>query len=215
MAAPGTITALQLARLSGLTERHLRDLAAEGVFPKPVNGLFQLVPTIQGLLRYYREREQKRDVQDCYDSIAACASATGIPTTAIKHAKRSGCGAFRGSRVYLAPLIRWLFETPDRSPLNYEQERAQHVVLQNAKLKVEIRKLKRELIPVEEVSHLGAELGSAIRTVLTRLHRVAPSLTGHPVDVIEARLKDEEDEVLKQLHTLNERIKDWQTPGMG
>jgi hypothetical protein len=50
MAEPGTITAPPLARLSGLTERHLRDLAAEGVFPTPVNGFFQLVPTIQGLL---------------------------------------------------------------------------------------------------------------------------------------------------------------------
>ena len=211
MAEAGTITAPQLARLSGLTERHLRDLAAEGVFPKPVNGVFQLVPTIQGLLRYYREREHSRAVQDCYDSIGACAAGTGIPTTAIKHAKRSGCAAFRGSRVYLAPLLRWLFETPDRSPVNYEQERAQHVVLQNAKLKVEIRRLKRELIPAEEVAHLGSELGSAIRTVVARLHRCAPSLTGHPVEVIETRLKDEEDEVLKQLHLVDERMKQWQS----
>ena len=41
--------------------------------------------------------------------------------------------------------------------------------------------------------------------------RVAPSLVGHPVDVIETRLKEEEDEVLKQLHTLNERMDQWET----
>ena len=94
--------------------------------------------------------------------------------------------------------------------MNYEQEKAQHVVLQNAKLKVQLRELKRQLIPVDEVSHLGAELGSAIRKVLTRLHRIAPSLVGHPVEVVEARLKEEEDEVLKQLHTIDERLGEWQ-----
>ena len=70
--------------------------------------------------------------------------------------------------------------------------------------------MKRELIPVDEISHLGSELGSAIRTVVSRLHRAAPSLVGHPVDVIETRLKEEEDEVLQQLHTLSERVDQWQ-----
>ena len=213
MADPGTIDTAQLIRLSGLTDRRLRELAREGWLPAPDNGRYQLVAAIQGLLRYYRERDEKRTVQESYDSITSCAAATGIPSTSIKHAKRSGCGAFRGSRVYLAPLIRWLFETPNRSPVNYEQEKAQHVVLQNAKLKVQLRELKRQLIPVEEVSHLGAELGSAIRKVLTRLHRIAPSLVGHPVEVVEARLKEEEDEVLKQLHTIDERIRAWQASG--
>jgi len=211
VADSGTISAAQMAKLSGLTDRRLRELAAEGWFPKVKDGHFELVPTIQGLLRYYRERDQQRILMDSYDSIASCASGTGIPVTAIKQAKRSGCSAFRGSRVYLAPLIRWIFEQADRAPINYDQERAQNVVLQNAKLKVEIRHLKRELIPVEEINHLGSELGSAIRAVLSRLHRVAPSLVGYPVDVIETRLKEEEDEVLKQLHTLNERMDKWET----
>lgn len=210
MAESNTIAGPQMAKLSGLTERRLRELASEGCFPKPAEGQYQLVPTIQGLLRYYREKEQQRILMDSYDSIAACASGTGIPTTTIKQAKRAGCSAFRGSRVYLAPLLRWIFEQADKAPLNYDQERAQNVVLQNAKLKVEIRHLKRELIPVEEVSHLGSELGSAIRTVVSRLHRTAPSLVGHPVEVVETRLKEEEDEILKQLHTLGERTAQWQ-----
>ena len=210
MAEANTIAAAQMAKLSGLTERHLRDLAAEGIFPKPVNGVFQLVPTIQGLMRYYRERDQQRIIQDTYDSLGSCAAGTGIPVTMIKQAKRAGCSAFRGSRVYLAPLLRWIFDQAGKVPLNYDQERAQNVVLQNAKLKVEIRHLKRELIPAEEISHLGSELGSAIRTVVSRLHRAAPALVGHPVEVIETRLKEEEDEVLKQLHTLGERMEQWQ-----
>lgn len=171
------------------------------------------MPAIQGLLRYYREREASRILQDSYDSLGACASATGIPVTLLKQAKRQGCAGFRGGRVYLAPVIRWAFGTAEGSTINYEQERAQHVVLQNAKLQVEIRELKRQLIPIEEVTHLGAELGSAIRKVVTRLHRVAPSLEGHPTAVIEARLKEEEDDILKQLHTLDERLAAWQQAG--
>ena len=151
-------------------------------------------------------------LQDRYDSIGACAAATGIPLTTLKHAKRQGCLAFRGSRVYLVPLLRWMFESPERSPVNYDQERAQHVVLQNAKLKVELRKMRREVIPVEEVPRVGAELGAAIRKVVTRLHRMAPSLVGHPVDVIETRLKEEEDEILKQLHLLHEHLSRWEEP---
>ncbi|CAG0995231.1 hypothetical protein ARNL5_03564 [Anaerolineae bacterium] len=204
------ILVAQLTRLSGLSDRRLRELAAEGWFPRPVGGAYQLVPTIQGLLRYYREREGSRIMQDAYDSLGACAAATGIPLGTLKYAKRQGCSAFRGSRVYLAPFLRWLFASPERSRVNYDRERAQHVVLQNAKLKVELGQLKRELIPAEEVTHLGAELGSAIRKVLTRLHRVAPSLEGQPVPVIEERLKEEEDEILKQLHTLDERLSAWQ-----
>jgi hypothetical protein len=212
MAEPGTITTAQLARLSGLTDRRLRELSAEGWLPKPVDGTCQLVPAIQGLLRYYREREQQRTVQEAYDSIGACSAATRIPVTTLKHAKRQGCEAFRGSRVYLAPFLAWFFETPERSQVNYDQERAQHVVLQNAMLKVELRKLRREVILVEEVRRVGAELGAAIRKVVSRLHRVAPSIVGLPVEVVETRLKEEEDEILKQLHLLHEHLSRWEEP---
>ncbi|XOV73818.1 MAG: hypothetical protein ACFHW5_11750 [Verrucomicrobiota bacterium] len=209
MADAGAISTTQLAKLSGLSDRRLRELASEGWFPKSSDGQYQLVSTIQGLLRYYREREQSRIILDSYDSMGSCSAATGIPITTIKQAKRQGCSGFRGSRVYLAPLLRWLFEDTDGSQVNYDHERAQHVVLQNAKLKVELRQLKKELLPVEEVKHLGAELGAAIRKVISRLHRSAPSLEGQDIDVIESRLKEEEDEILKQLHTLDERFKSW------
>ena len=53
-------------------------------------------------------------------------------------------------------------------------------------------------------------MGAAIRKVVTRVHRTAPSLEGQPVPVIEARLKEEEHDILKQLHTLDERLGAWQ-----
>ena len=212
MPEPGTIDAPQLTRLSGLGERRLRELVEEGWLPAPERGRYPLVPAIQGLLRYYRERDEKRQLQDCYDSIGSCASATGIPLTTIKHAKRKGCAAFRGSRVYVAALLKWIFDSPERSTANYDTERAQHVSLQNAKLKVELRRLRREVISVDEVRRVGAELGTAIRKVICRLHRIAPSVVGHPVEVVESRLKEEEDEILKQLHLLQEHLSRWEEP---
>ena len=46
--------------------------------------------------------------------------------------------------------------------------------------------------------------------MITRLHRTAPSLEGQGVSVIESRLKEEEDDILNQLHTLDERLSAWQ-----
>jgi len=204
------IDASQLSQLSGLTERRLRQLATEGWLPPPARSVYPLVGAIQGLLRFYRERDERRDVQDVYDSIASCAGATSIPVTAMKHAKRNGCKAFRGSRVYLAPLLRWLHSPANGSSVNYDQERAQHVLLQNAKLKVQLRRQKGELIPAEEVRHLGFELGSAIRKVVTRLHRLAPSLEGQSAQMIEGRLKEEEDGILVQLNLIDEQVTQWE-----
>ena len=51
MADPGTIDTAQLIRLSGLTDRRLRELAREGWLPAPDNGRYQLVAAVQGLIR--------------------------------------------------------------------------------------------------------------------------------------------------------------------
>ena len=69
-----------------------------------------------------------------------------------------------------------------------------------------------EFVPAKGMclSSLGQELGSAIRTVITRLHRLAPSLEGHAVPVIESRLKEAEDEILGQLQVIDERLTQWQ-----
>ena len=97
-----------------------------------------------------------------------------------------------------------------RSAVNYDQERAQHVLLQNAKLKVQLRLQKGELLPKEEACRAGAELGSAIRKVVTRIHRLAPSLEGQSTKVIEERLKEEEDGILMQLNMIDSQIEKWE-----
>ena len=58
---PGTISAASLCDLTGLTDRRHRQLAAEGYFPNPQRGLYQLTPTIKGLFRYYNDQLHKKE----------------------------------------------------------------------------------------------------------------------------------------------------------
>ena len=59
MADAQTISADKLCVLTGLTDRRHRQLADDGYFPLPQKSQYQLVPTIQGLFRFYREHALK------------------------------------------------------------------------------------------------------------------------------------------------------------
>ena len=58
--AENTITADQLSNLTGLTDRRHRQLAKDGFFPPPTNGVYKLAPTIQGMFRYYRDLAKQK-----------------------------------------------------------------------------------------------------------------------------------------------------------
>ncbi len=159
---------------------------------------------------YYREQVENPTVRDVYPSFEACAEATGIPVALLKQAKRQGCPALSGNRVEMGPFLRWWYAKGKEQVADYERERAEQMVLQNTKLRMALRRLKRELVPAEEAHRLDAELGGAIRKVLTRLHRAAPSLDGRTLEVIEARLEEQEQEILAQLQILEDQLADWQ-----
>ena len=199
-----------MARLADLSERHLRRLADDGWFPPPARNQYPLVDAIRGLLRYYREQHDNPTLRDVYPSFESCAAGTGIPLELLKRAKRQGCPALRRNQVQLGPFLRWWYTSGEKATINYDGERAEQMVLQNTKLRLALRRLKRELVPAEDVHRLGAELGGAIRKVLTRLLRAAPSLEGCMADVIEARLREQEEEVLAQLQILEDRLAGWQ-----
>jgi hypothetical protein len=55
-----TITADQLSNLTGLTDRRHRQLAKDGFFPPPSNGIYKLAPSIQGMFRYYRDLAKQK-----------------------------------------------------------------------------------------------------------------------------------------------------------
>ena len=57
-----------------------------------------------------------------------------------------------------------------------------------------------------EVQKWCAELAAAVRKVVTQIHLVAPSVVGVSVPEAEARLKDLEDEIMRQLHQIGARV---------
>ncbi|MCL4181415.1 MAG: hypothetical protein KJ072_27210 [Verrucomicrobia bacterium] len=207
------ISTSRLTRLCGLRETRLRELAEEGWIPKPSRREHALAPTIAGLFRYYRDHEEKQNVQDVYESFEECSAAVGIPVKVLKRAKRKGCPALRYNRVHLPAFIRWHYQSQDQRPVDGEAARAEREALQSEKLKLELRLAKRELTPAEEVRNIGAELGHAIRKTVLRVHLLAPSLTGQPLATIEERLKDEEQGIIAQLRILDDRLRDWEVNG--
>jgi hypothetical protein len=54
-----TLSAEDLCKLTGLTDRRHRQLAQEGYFPHPVKSMYLLTPTIRGIFKYYREHNQQ------------------------------------------------------------------------------------------------------------------------------------------------------------
>ena len=206
---PTMIDASGSARIAGVTERRLRQLADEGVLPRPVRNRYPLVATLHALLTHYRDRCDNNPLQDSYPSFEACSKATGIPLKVLNNAKRLGCPALRRGRVELGPFLRWYAGGNGRPPINLEAEQARFVALQNAKLKLMIGRLKGDYVTADAVRRLGADLGRAIRKVLLMTHRLAPSLVGLPAEKIEQRLKDQEEEVLAQLDILDRTFKAW------
>lgn len=91
------------------------------------------------------------------------------------------------------------------------QLRAKNLLLQNQKLGIQVAALRNEFVPFSDVERWGADLGAAIRKVVTQIHLIAPNLSGITVPEIEERLKESEQEILQQLHTLGEKIDDWKS----
>ncbi|HAB18239.1 MAG TPA: hypothetical protein PLX89_07690 [Verrucomicrobiota bacterium] len=69
-----------------------------------------------------------------------------------------------------------------------------------------LRVSRRLHVPVAEVEAVGAELGAAIRKVITTLHLEASDLVARDLAYIEARLIAKEDEIIEQLFALDSSI---------
>lgn len=88
--------------------------------------------------------------------------------------------------------------------------KAQQILLQNEKLKVQIAILKKLYMPCAEVERIGGELGASIRKIAATIHLTAPSVVGVSVAEAENILKRLEDEILDQLHQLDTGVAQWQ-----
>ena len=98
---------------------------------------------------------------------------------------------------------------PDHSGETREDAETRKIKLQNEKLQFQIGVMRRDYVPAVEVEKWGAELGAEIRKAVTTLHRCAFSLVGRTVEDIEERLQEQEQQVLKRLHTLDRSMKQY------
>ena len=62
MTAPSTYPLGTIAKLLLLTERRVQQLAKEGHIPRAERGRYELVPAVQGYIRYLRDRAINGDV---------------------------------------------------------------------------------------------------------------------------------------------------------
>lgn len=121
-------------------------------------------------------------------------------------AKSNGTYEIAAWRGYFA--ARGTLDDKDAA-LSQTQLKARQLLLQNEKLEFQLSVLRREYVPACDVEKWGSELGAAIRKVVVQIHLVAPSVVGCTTPEAEARLKDLEDEVLSQLHTISARMEAW------
>lgn len=56
---PGMLSTQQAAALLMVTETYIRQLAAQGVFPKATRGQYALVPLVQGYIKWLRDEDRR------------------------------------------------------------------------------------------------------------------------------------------------------------
>jgi hypothetical protein len=78
---------------------------------------------------------------------------------------------------------------------------------QVAKIETWIAIQRKAWLPVDDVAKFVGDLGSAIRKIVLTIHLLAPNVVGLSVADAEARLKEVEDDILQNLHLIDERIK--------
>lgn len=198
MAETQTITADRLCALTGLKDDRHRQLAKQGYFPAPKKGLYQLTVTLQGLFRYYREREEAKavgkigpDAPKIVESHQAAASILGYAMDAIKTAKSMGCPAFKpGNRIDLFELEEWFARHPEiqthvDADVTVDQAERIERVAKALERREKYRKFRRELIAIDEVrrdftrAYLTARskflaMSSALAQKLVQLHSNDP-----------------------------------------
>jgi hypothetical protein len=104
-----TISAEQLSRLSGFTIIDLVGLSRQGYFPRARDGVYEQNKAIPGCFKACQEKLKERSGLPTYQSMAECATQTGIPRSVLKAARKESAESFRAHRILLGPLLKWIF----------------------------------------------------------------------------------------------------------
>ena len=126
-----------------------------------------------------RPRKEVAPELPTYDSMKACAAATGIPLETLKLAKRKGCEGFRSTRVSLGPVLRWIFSQGDESDINWSAELNKYKAQRE---EIRLAQDRAEVIPRSDVvegvgAAMGELFGSLDRVLLSELPPVLKGLS--------------------------------------
>lgn len=134
-----------------------------------------------------------------YPSMGAISTATGIPLSEIKQAKKDGCPGFVSTRVELLPLIRWIFRpTEDDEQIGSWSEELCRVKT----LRERIR-LAEDEGRVMDFANVVTGLQSVMSILFGRLDRMAnqlpPALKGLDELAIMRKIEAETEELRKDI----------------
>ena len=128
-----------------------------------------------------RPKIRKTHTLPTFDSLASCSASTGIPLPILKQAKKSGCTAFRNSRVELGPLLRFLFQREPESGVDWKTR----LLAAQAKLEeLKLQEREESLVPMstarkvlnDVLGPLKTEMMSAPATMAGRCNPGDPDL---------------------------------------
>jgi len=200
-----TISAENLAKLCGYSERYLLDLARAGTFPKAKKGQYETIPSLTGLFTHFRN-QLDTSLLGSYSSMQQCAASTGIPLKILSMAKRKGCDAFVSSRVNTKPLIAWLFsQNDDDSNVNWSSELNKEKTFRE---RIKRQKDEGMVIDRELVQEFALNVMSVIFTELDRefCNVLPPTLKG----LEEMQIRNKNSESIERLKdSLRKRLKDF------
>jgi hypothetical protein len=211
-----TARAEELFPITGLTDQQLRQRqlikspSGESFFPKPALGLWDTVATLRGLmaLREYQASTNTTPRLDTvsFPSMESCEGTTGITKTLQQMAKTNGCAAFRGPRVYLLDLVKWIFReaasgnVADWGKMNVELD----AKLKQVKLDTELR----ELIRLDESAECLQRLAEIFWGGLRRMEMENPrDFEMRPRDYIKKHTKEKTAAIRNQIANELKKLK--------
>lgn len=144
-----------------------------------------------------------------FDTLQQCSAATGVPLTALKMAKASGCDAFRHGRVSFGEFIRWFFARgtqEDNTDWLKENKRLDALIK-----RVRLAELEKRLIDFAEVNRfLQTLVGTCFFAQLERMsNEFPPVFKGRDENEIQARILADIEKVKADLSA---KLQSWSGP---
>ena len=150
----------KIGDITNLGEPELLRISEKGYFPAPVDGLYKVVETFIGILKYEREKSSTRSMK--FKSMLQCSQHTGTPFHALQGAKRKGCPAFQtNGSMDFNEFQAWSYkqQSGGEEILDLNSERALLAREQRIEKERENALAKGEITTVSEVEQLVWENG--------------------------------------------------------